>query len=68
MDNKQTRIEYAENGLIREEYMFVSDPCMSLENHFLFRYFYDERGLRTRADVYEEGDLSFQITYEYEFW
>lgn len=67
VENEPSWIRYTENGLVIEEYTYVSDPCMSLENYFLFKYFYDENGLRTLADVFEDGELSFQITYQYEY-
>ena len=38
-----------------------------VENHFLFEYFYDEIGLISGADAYENVELSFQITYDKEF-
>ncbi len=64
----ETRISYLENGLVDQEYFYLSDPCMGLENHFLFVYSYKENGLREKAEVFEDGKLAFYISYEYEFW
>jgi YD repeat-containing protein len=64
----QTRILYSEKGHVIEEYRFLSDPCMSLDNHFLFEYANHENGLPEKAQVFEDDKLAFYITYEYEFW
>ena len=63
-----TRIEYNQNGSIKEKYTYFSDPCMSLDNHYLYKHFYLDNGLLERADVYEEDNLVFSISYEYEYY
>lgn len=63
-----TRISYYKNGSIKEKYTYFSDPCMSLDNHYLYKHFYLDNGLLDRADVYEEDDLVYSISYEYEYY
>ncbi len=63
-----TRIEYNKNGSIKEKYTYFSDPCMSLDNHYLYKHFYLDNGLLERADVYEDDNLVFSISYEYEYY
>ena len=63
-----TRITYNENGTIQSKYTYFSDPCMSLDNHYLYKHFYLDSGLLERADVYEEDNLVFTISYEYEYF
>lgn len=62
-----TKISYYKNGLIKEKYTYFSDPCMSLDNHFLYKLFYFDNGLLKRADVYDDK-LAFTISYSYEFY
>ncbi len=63
-----TKITYNENGSIKEKYTYFMDPCMSLNNHYLYKHFYLDNGLLERADVYEEDLLVFSITYEYDYY
>ncbi|GAA3615381.1 hypothetical protein Q4Q39_01970 [Flavivirga amylovorans] len=63
-----TKISYNKNGSIKEKYTYFSDPCMSLNNHYLYKHFYLDNGLLERADVYEESRLVFTISYEYEYF
>ncbi len=63
-----TRISYNENETIKEKYTYFSDPCMSLDNHYLYKHFYLDNGLLEKADVYEENNLVFTISYEYEYF
>ncbi len=63
-----TKISYHDNGFIKEKYTYFSDPCMGLDNHFLYKHFYLENGLLKSADVYEKGYLVFTISYEYEYY
>ena len=63
-----TKIEYNKNGSIKEKYTYFSDPCMSLDNHYYYKHFYLDNGLIEKADVYEEDNLVFTISYEYEYY
>ena len=63
-----TKISYDDNGFIKEKYTYFSDPCMSLDNHFLYKHFYLENGLLKSVDVYEKDYLVFTISYEYEYY
>ncbi|MBW1294984.1 hypothetical protein [Aquimarina litoralis] len=63
-----TRISYYKNGAIKEKYTYFSDPCMSLDNHYLYKHYYLNNGLLERADAYEKGDLVYSISYEYEYY
>ncbi|WP_299211550.1 hypothetical protein [uncultured Aquimarina sp.] len=63
-----TKIAYYKNGAIKEKYTYFMDPCMSLDNHFLYKHFYKKNGLLEKADVYEEDKLTFTISYEYEYF
>jgi YD repeat-containing protein len=64
----KTTIKYAADGRIDEFYSYFSDPCMGLENHFLYKYNYLPNGLIDHLDVYEEGVLAFTEKYEYTFY
>ncbi len=63
-----TKISYHKNGSIKEKYTYFGDPCMNLDNHFLYKHFYLENGLLERADVSEKNNLVFTISYEYEYF
>lgn len=63
-----TRIKYNQNGSIKEKYTYYSDPCMSLDNHYLYKHIYLDNGLLERANVYEKDDLVFSISYEYDYY
>lgn len=64
----KTTTRYNNLGQIAELYTYFSDPCMSLDNHFLYRHFYKDNGLLDYADVYENDQLIFTIKYEYEYY
>ncbi len=64
----KTTIKYAADGRIDEFYSYFSDPCMSMENHFLYKYNYLPNGLIEHLDVYEEGVLALTEKYEYTFY
>jgi YD repeat-containing protein len=64
----KTSIEYAPDGRIAALYSYFSDPCMSLENHFLCKYHYLPNGLVEHLDVYEEGVLTLIAKFEYTFY
>lgn len=68
IDELITKITYNKNGSIKEKFTYFSDPCMSLDNHFLYKHFYQKNGLLERADVYENNTLAFTISYEYEYY
>lgn len=68
IDELITKISYHKNGSIKEKYTYFSDPCMSLDNHFLYKHFYKKNGLLEKADVYENNVLVFTISYEYEYY
>ena len=63
-----TTFSYNKNGSIKEEYTYLLDPCMGLNNHFTLKYVYHDNGLVKKIDVYEEGNLAFIMTYEYDFF
>lgn len=63
-----TNITYHKNGSIKEKYTYFSDPCMSLDNHYLYKHFYFKNGLLKNADVYDKDHLVFTISYEYEYY
>lgn len=68
IDELITKITYNKNGSIKEKYTYFSDPCMSLDNHFLYKHVYKKNGLLERADAYENNTLVFTISYEYEYY
>ncbi|WP_291725308.1 hypothetical protein [Bernardetia sp.] len=63
-----TKISYNKDGSIKEKYTHFFDPCMSLNNHYLFKHFYKKSGLLEKVDVYEEDNLIFTISYEYKYF
>ena len=63
-----TKISYNKNGSIKEKYAYYSDSCMSLDNHFLYKYFYKSNGLIDNINVYEDNTHVFSISYEYEYY
>ncbi len=63
-----TKISYNKNGSIKEKYAYYSDPCMSLDNHFLYKHFYKSNGLIDSINVYEDDIHIFSISYEYEYY
>ncbi|WP_430411833.1 hypothetical protein [Kordia sp.] len=63
-----TKITYDAKGRIKEKYDYHSDPCMSLDDHFTFKYFYKPNGLLRKATVFKKDKLKFTITYEYTFY
>ncbi|MEN7547263.1 hypothetical protein AAG747_05050 [Rapidithrix thailandica] len=64
----KTTIQYNPKGQIDELYTYFSDPCMGLDNHFLYKHYYKSNGLLDYADVYENGKLVFTIKYAYEYY
>jgi YD repeat-containing protein len=64
----KTSIEYASDGRIATLYSYFSDPCMNMENHFLYKYNYLPNGLIEHLDVYEEGVLAYTKKFEYAFY
>ena len=63
-----TRLTYNTNGSIKETYQYFSDPCMGLDNHFLYKHMYHDNGLLSQVDVYENETLRFSISYDYEYY
>ncbi|MCD2258936.1 hypothetical protein [Psychroserpens luteolus] len=63
-----TRMSYNTNGSIKEKYTYFSDPCMSLDNHFLYKHHYLDNGLLSQVDVYENDEQRFSISYDYEYF
>ncbi|KAB1160516.1 hypothetical protein F7018_01175 [Tenacibaculum aiptasiae] len=63
-----TKISYNKNGSIKSKYTYFSDPCMGLDDHYLYKHFYLKNGLLKKADVYKKSDLIFTITYQYEYY
>ncbi|MEM6630927.1 MAG: RHS repeat domain-containing protein [Bacteroidota bacterium] len=64
----RTAYTYNEKGQISGLFTYFMDPCMSLDNHFLYKPYYQENGLLSYIDVYEYGKLRFSIEYDYEYY
>lgn len=64
----KTTVTYNNKEQIEEVYTYFSDPCMSLDNHFLYKHHYLSNGLINFIDVYENEKLTFSIKYQYEYF
>lgn len=63
------RYEYNKQGQVTKSYSYFLDPCMNLDNHFLYVYYYHENGLIESINAFEMGkDHAFSLEYEYEFY
>ncbi|WP_412985520.1 hypothetical protein [Pontimicrobium sp. IMCC45349] len=63
-----TKLSYNRNGKISKKYNYFSDPCMSVEGHFLFKHQYHSNGLLRKVQAFEGNNLVFVITYKYEYY
>lgn len=62
------RFSYNDQSQVTELYTYFVDPCIGLDNHYLYKYVYLDNGLLSGAEVFEGDALAFSIEFSYEYY
>ncbi len=66
--DQYTAYTYNGNGQITEVYQYFSDPCLSMDNYYAYRYTYHSNGLIDEIEVWEERkEMVSKVKLEYVF-
>ncbi|EDP97595.1 hypothetical protein U8527_04560 [Kordia algicida OT-1] len=63
-----TNISYDEKGRINEKYDYFSDPCESMDDHYLFKNFYKSNDLLEKTEIFFRGRRVSTTRYSYTFY
>lgn len=63
-----TKTKYNKEGQIDELFTYFSDPCLSLDDHYLYKHHYLENGLIDSVNVFKGDKVMFTIQFEYEYY
>lgn len=62
-----TNISYDEKGRIKEKYQYYSDPCESMDDHYLYKNFYTSNDLLEKTELFFRGRRVSTTRYTYTF-